>query len=71
MTDRIHSIMVVLEKDIRDDEIQPLLDAIQLLRGVLKVKANVTDVDAELAQSRAYQKLRGEVMSLLFPAEEA
>ncbi len=38
MTDRILALTVVLDRPIRDDDAQPILDAIRMIRGV----ANVT-----------------------------
>lgn len=34
MSDRINALTVVLERDIRDDDIEPILTSIRLIRGV-------------------------------------
>ena len=53
MTDRINAIVVVLEENMRVDDVKPLLAAIQQMRGVLSVKENVGSIDDEVAFARA------------------
>ena len=43
MTDRINAIVVILEKDMREDDAEPLLNAIRTMRGVLDVRTNIAD----------------------------
>ena len=38
MTDRYNALTVILERDTREDDAQPLIDAIRQFRGVLKVE---------------------------------
>lgn len=57
MTDRIHSLTVVLERDIREDDVQPIIDAIGMCRGVLRVKTLVADPTSYMAISRARMAL--------------
>jgi hypothetical protein len=42
MTDRFHSLTVVLEKDMRDDDAKSLQEAISHLRGVCMVTGNTS-----------------------------
>jgi nucleoside-triphosphatase THEP1 len=70
MTDRIHSLTVVLETDMRIDEIGPLQTAIRSLRNVAYVEAHVTDVTALMAQVRADQKWRDRLVELIRMREE-
>ena len=65
MTDRFHSLTVVLENDIREDDAQKLIDAIYQLRGVIKVSGNVVDIHDYIAMSRAKHKLTVEMLSIL------
>ena len=58
MTDRYNAITVVLEKDIRDDDAQLLLSAIEQIKGVISAKGNVVDPTDYIAQSRAQHKLK-------------
>jgi len=53
MTDRIHSLTVVLEKNIRVDDVQCVVDAIKMVRCVSEVVPLVADGEAYMAESRA------------------
>lgn len=66
MTDRLNSLTVILEKDIRDDDAKPLMDAIRQLRGVLSVEGNVIDVEGHVAEGR----VRARLIEKLFAALE-
>ena len=53
MTNRIGSLLVVLENDVREDEVDHLLKAISLIRGVMSVaKGPVMDGNAYVLESR-------------------
>lgn len=65
MTDRIHSLLIVLEKDIRDDDVQGLANAISQLRGVAGVKMNVADIESQMAETRAKEALRKKLWEVL------
>ncbi len=58
VTDRVHSITVVLDQDIRVDDVQPIVDAIRMLRGVIAAKPNVRDLGAYVAEQRVRVELR-------------
>jgi hypothetical protein len=53
MTDRINSLTVVLEHDIREDAVEPIVGAIKMIRHVQSVGLNVADLETHLAESRA------------------
>ena len=67
MTDRYHSLTVVLEKDMRSDDAEGLLAAIQRMRGVLSVTGEVTDVGTWMAEERARQELGTKIWHVLYP----
>jgi hypothetical protein len=58
MTDRIQALTVALDRDIRADEIEPLVSAIRMLRWVINVTPEVVDTDAFVARSRADHEVR-------------
>lgn len=58
MTDRFHSLTVVLDHDIRDDDAEPILNSIRMVRGVLSVKGHVADLTSNMAENRAKDDLR-------------
>lgn len=70
MTDRVHSLTVVLENDVRADDLVPLIQAIEQLRGVLAVKQHVTDIVTVMAQERARRELGEKLWAVLYPKQE-
>jgi hypothetical protein len=58
MTDRLYGCVVAFERDIREDDAEPLLAAIRMLRGVLSVTPHVADHAAWMAEERAHYRMR-------------
>ncbi len=65
MTDRFHSLTVFLDKDIREDDAEPLLAAIRMIRGVQMVVGEVADPASAMAEFRARQEARAAIIKLL------
>jgi len=65
MTDRINYLTVALERDIRDDDVEPLITAIKMLRGVRAVKANVADGTGWTAEARVRAALQKKLWDTL------
>ena len=65
MTDRIHSITLILENDMRVDDAESLIHAARHLRGVIAVKGNVSDSTAYMAEERAKNQLISKVYEAL------
>lgn len=66
MTDRINALTVFLDKDVREDDVQPLCEAILHLRRVIAVKKNVTNVGASaIAEERVRRELMKNFHDLL------
>jgi hypothetical protein len=68
VTDRINSFTVVLDSDIRIDDVEPIVNAIRMVRGVASVTGNVADQVSHVAQVRAKRELREQLFAVL--AEE-
>ena len=66
MTERFHSLTVVLEKDMREDDAKPLIEAIQQMRGVLKVSGVVSDMAAHMAIERSRRELGDKLMGVIY-----
>lgn len=62
MTDRIHSLTVVLGEDMRADDADGLVEAIRRFRNVVSVTPNVTNI---LDEHVAKMRLRIEVSDML------
>jgi hypothetical protein len=56
MTDRIHAFTVVLDKDIREDDVQPILDAIKCIKCVASVTPIVANFEDHMARERVRQE---------------
>lgn len=65
MTDRFHSLTVVLEQDTRDDDAEPILQAIRMIKGVLSVSGTVADIESHMAEDRARQDITVRVFEAL------
>jgi len=64
MTDRFSSLTVVLEKDIREDDAEHILNAIRMIKGVLSVKGNVTDINLYITETRVQSKYRDKLWNM-------
>jgi hypothetical protein len=56
MTDRHAAYIVVLGDDIRDDDAQPIINALRMVKGVISVEPVVADWNLHIAQTRANQE---------------
>jgi hypothetical protein len=70
MTDRVHSITLVLDQDIRTDDIEPLITACRMLKHVIRVEENIADPTSLMAYSRAVSETRQLVWDALAKADE-
>lgn len=67
MTDRVHSLIVVFDKDYREDDAQPLMDAIRMLRPVIEVRSVVGTPEHYAAREQAKAELRAQLFAVLRP----
>lgn len=69
MSDRCHSLLVVLEEDLRaDDDAKPLINAIKQMRGVISVTPNIrTGITEHMADERARFELGQKLMDVVYP----
>ena len=65
MTDEFNALTVILERDIREDDAQSLIDAIMMLKGVCSVKGNVSDTDSYIAERRVKWELIDKLWEVL------
>lgn len=57
MTDRINSLTVVLTTDIRTDDAEEIINAIKMVKGVIKVTPLVAQIEDHIAYTRARRDL--------------
>lgn len=65
MTDRFKGFIVTLEDDIRDDDAEATIAAIQQIRGVIGVEPLVADATQHIAETRVRLDLRKKLWDVL------
>lgn len=65
MTDRIKGFVVVLDQDIREDDVQPLIDAIGLLRHVTAVKPLVAGIEDSMIRMRTTREISERLLEFI------
>lgn len=65
MSDRLNALTVSLDRDIRDDDAEVIINAIKAIRGVNSVTGNVVDPDSYVAQRRANNIVREKLFQLM------
>lgn len=67
MTHRFNALTVCLEQDIQPDDAQVIINAIQQIKGVLKVSGNVADLSSWNAEQRVRHELGRKMYEILYP----
>jgi hypothetical protein len=68
MTDRIATLTVVLDREYRDDDVQHIVDAIQMTKGVFKVELGpVVDMNHYMAKETIVWAIRRKLLEALDP----
>ncbi len=65
MTDRVKGLTVILDKDIREDDIQILVNAISMFRYVLSVKPVLATSDDMFVRARCDGEWRNKIIQLI------
>lgn len=65
MTDRYFALTVTLERDTRDDDCEPIINAIRMVRGVADVTPHVADLQLHAAEDRAKRDLEARLLAAL------
>jgi len=67
MSERYHSLAVVLEIDTKDDDARNIIQSIAMIRGVLSVTPKIADFNSHMAECRARAGLGRKVIELIYP----
>lgn len=67
MTDRFKGVTVAFDRDIREDDAQPIIEAIRQLRGVLSVKPIVAGFEDSIAEERVRRELGQQLLDIIYP----
>ncbi len=65
MTDRYNAFIVILEKDIRDDDAQSTIDAIKQIKGVLDVQPQISNGSDIVTKLRLRTEIEQKLFSVL------
>lgn len=65
MTDRYNSLTVALNRDIRDDDADVIINAIRMIKGVVDVTGNVVDHDSYTAEIRTREKVVSQLQEII------
>lgn len=75
MTDRIRHLTVVLEHDFREDDVEAIIDAIRLIRGVGDVQTHAIDSRDAIALMRVRTEIYNQALEafhrVFFPEDAA
>lgn len=58
MTDRVHALTVLLDRDFRDDDVQAIVQAIRMIKHVAAVQMHITAPDDWFARTRTSEVQR-------------
>jgi hypothetical protein len=67
MTDRVNGFFVTLDENIREDNAQSTIEAIKHIKGVLTVKANISDISEHVVSERIRHDLYMKISKAIFP----
>lgn len=67
MTERVAALSVILEENVREDDVKSLMDAIALIRGVIKVEPVYAgyQVGDSVSEARACRELGTKIAAVL------
>ncbi len=65
MTDSVHALTVVLEAPLREDDVQAIVKAILMIKGVCNVQTHIADVNHYASYERARQDLLLQLYTVL------
>ena len=70
MTDRIKGVYVALDRDYRTDDVEEILNAIKMVKGVSDITVNIVDFDDWNNRSRIRQELSAKLWEALHDTKE-
>jgi hypothetical protein len=65
MTDRIKGVLITFEKDIRDDDAEPIIQTLKMIKGVLTVKPYVTHMEDYMLYQKGHLDARRAMFDFL------
>jgi len=65
MTDRFKGFLVTLEKDIRDDDAEPIIEALKMIKCVHSVQPYVSNMEDAMAYQKACQDIGKKIIDFV------
>jgi len=65
MTDRVKGFTVTLEKDIRIDDVEVILNAVKMIKGVAHVEPSISTSDDHFARERVKMEMREKIWRII------
>jgi len=65
MTDRLKGVTVIFKKDIREDDAEVLISAIQMIKGVKKVVPSINSTDDIINRARVREDIKAKLYNLI------
>jgi hypothetical protein len=69
MTDRINAFIVILDRDIREDDAEDTITALKQIKGVISVKPHVKNMSDSIALEQVRLELTEKLWRVLHPKE--
>lgn len=66
MTTRHAGYVITLEKDIREDDSQSIIEAIKMIRGIVRVEPIETGFDIHIATARAETEMHRRIFEAIY-----
>lgn len=57
MTERVHSITIHFERDVREDDLEHLIGALRMVKGVVAVVTSIASIESSMAVERARREM--------------
>ncbi len=67
MTDRVAAFTVVLDQNIRIDDVEFIVNAIKAIRHVQSVKPIVSNYELHIAEERVRREIYGKIFDIVYP----
>lgn len=64
MSDRIKGLVITLDKDYRDDDVQVIVNAIKMIKGVVTVDTSLYDISDSINRNRIKMELEEKIWDI-------
>ena len=65
MTDRVKGFTVTLERDVRDDDFQRIMEAVEMIQGVLHVEPSLSTPQDHMVRTRLKSDITRNILKLI------